>query len=238
MASADGETAPALTVGMPLPRPSSSASSQALSLTGECDLGVRGVVRYTPHSRRPPVPTALTATLWDAPQHSETPQPGAGATVLQSWVDLLDQAAGSSACVAGDLESMSEEGGFMLCCRVRTLSTNCVRCAWLAPVLDTTMHADSPFNKLKAALHSSGSPVQGSDIPHETLTEDGLKRLLVDHRRLEQFIGRAFKFPSVDSPDGIPIADRHVPILAANVLAILSRGRWLVAVVVHSASVT
>ena len=238
MASADGETAPALTVGMPLPRPSSSASSQALSLTGECDLGVRGVVRYTPHSRRPPVPTALTATLWDAPQHSETPQPGAGAAVLQSWVDLLDQAAGSSACVAGDLESMSEEGGFMLCCRVRTLSTNCVRCAWLAPVLDTTMHADSPFNKLKAALHSSGSPVQGSDIPHETLTEDGLKRLLVDHRRLEQFIGRAFKFPSVDSPDGIPIADRHVPILAANVLAILSRGRWLVAVVVHSASVT
>ena len=95
MASADGETAPALTFGMPLPRPSSSASSQALSLTGECDLGVRGVVRYTPHSRRPPVPTALTATLWDAPQHSETPQPGAGATVLQSWVDLLDQAAGS-----------------------------------------------------------------------------------------------------------------------------------------------
>ena len=238
MASADGETAPALTVGMPLPRPNSSASSQALSLTGECDLGVRVFVRYTPHSRRPPVPTALTATLWDAPQHSETPQPGAGAAVLQSWVDLLDQAAGSSACVAGDLESMSEEGGFMLCCRVRTLSTNCVRCAWLAPVLDTTMHADSPFNKLKAALHSSGSPVQGSDIPHETLTEDGLKRLLVDHRRLEQFIGRAFKFPSVDSPDGIPIADRHVPILAANVLAILSRGRWLVAVVVHSASVT
>ena len=238
MASADGETAPALTVGMPLPRPNSSASSQALSLTGECDLGVRVFVRYTPHSRRPPVPTALTATLWDAPQHSETPQPGAGAAVLQSWVDLLDQAAGSSACVAGDLESMSEEGGFMLCCRVRTLSTNCVRCAWLAPVLDTTMHADSPFNKLKAALHSSGSPVQGSDIPHETLTEDGLKRLLVDHRRLEQFIGRAFKFPSVDSPDGIPIADRHLPILAANVLAILSRGRWLVAVVVHSASVT
>ena len=157
-------------------------------------------------------------------------------TVLQTWVDLLDQTAGSS--VPRVWETMSEEGGFMLCCRVRTLSTNCVRCAWLAPVLDTTMHADSPFNKLKAALHSSGSPVQGSDIPHETLTEDGLKRLLVDHRRLEQFIGRAFKFPSVDSPDGIPIADRHVPILAANVLAILSRGRWLVAVVVHSASVT
>ena len=96
MASADGETAPALTVGMPLPRPNSSASSQALSLTGECDLGVRVFVRYTPHSRRPPVPTALTATLWDAPQHSEKPQPGASVTVLQTWVDLLDQTAGSS----------------------------------------------------------------------------------------------------------------------------------------------
>ena len=239
MASADGETAPALTVGMPLPRPNSSASSQALSLTGECDLGVRGVVRYTPHSRRPPVPTALTATLWDAPQHSETPQPGAGATVLQSWVDLLDQAAGSSACVAGDLESMSEEGGFMLCCRVRILSTNNVRCVWLAPVLDTTMHADSPFNKLKAALHAWGCPVQGSDAPYTRLAEPALKMLLADHRRLAQFIGDVFKLPSVDSPDGIPIPETQLPALAANVVATLARGRWVVvAVVVHSASLT
>ena len=130
---------------------------RSVDSTGERDLGVRGIVRYTPHSRRPPVPTVLTATLWDAPQHSEKPQPGASVTVLQTWVDLLDQTAGSS--VPRVWETMSEEGGFMLCCRVRTLSTNCVRCAWLAPVLDTTMHADSPFNKLKAALHSSGSPV-------------------------------------------------------------------------------
>ena len=127
----------------------------------------------------------------------------------------------------------------MLCCRVRTLSTNCVRCAWLAPVFDTTMHADSPFNKLKAALHAWGCPVQGSDAPYTRLAEPALKMLLADHRRLAQFIGDVFKLPSVDSPDGIPIPETQLPALAANVVATLARGRWVVvAVVVHSASLT
>ena len=126
----------------------------------------------------------------------------------------------------------------MSCCRVRTLSTNYVRCVWLAPVLDATMHAESPFNRLKAALQSSGSNVQGTERPYARLTEGGLERLLVDSERLAHFIGCVFKVSSAGSPDGTPIPENSLAAMAADVIAILARGRWVVAVVVHSASLT
>ena len=133
---------------------------------------------------------------------------------------------------------MGEEGEFMSCCRVRTLSTNYVRCVWLAPVLDATMHAESPFNRLKAALQASGSNVQGTDSLYSPLTEGGLEQLLVDRQGLAHFIGCVFKVSSAGSPDGIAIPEKHLPFVAANVIAILARGRWVVAVVVRSASLT
>ena len=126
----------------------------------------------------------------------------------------------------------------MSCCRVRTLSTNYVRCVWLAPVLDATMHAESPFNRLKAALQASGSNVQGTDSLYSPLTEGGLEQLLVDRQGLAHFIGCVFKVSSAGSPDGTPIPENSLAAMAANVIAILARGRWVVAVFVHSASLT
>ena len=98
-------------------------------------------------------------------------------------------------------------------------------CGWLAPGLDTAIHADSPFNQLKAALNSESHAVKECDNATVALTSAGLSGLIASFPALSSFIRDAFTLQ-----DGTRISRANAMCMAANVRGLfLQRGTCAVA---------
>ena len=89
-------------------------------------------------------------------------------------------------------------------------------CGWLAPGLDTAIHADSPFNQLKAALNHDSHVVDEGRNAAVFLTSRGLRYLIANPSKLADFIQSEFVLTN-----GTRISEGHAKSLVVDVCALL-----------------
>ena len=90
------------------------------------------------------------------------------------------------------------------------------------PGLDTAIHADSPFNQLKAALNAARLMVNGSDDPDVPLTDIALRGYLARPRHLVFFIQARFTLAASSSR----ISSSQASMLAMQACENQSLGTW------------
>ena len=120
----------------------------------------------------------------------------------------------------GAVERKREEGGHSSapCAHLALLLIlTMLQCVWFVP--GTAIHAESPFNQLKAALNHGSHVVvkrRHSAFPSFTLTSDNLRFLLASPSELADFIQAGFV-----NANGTRISEGRAQSLAVHVCTLL-----------------